>query len=192
MKFEEHEQVAKEYKLGGNYWRPEKGKNKIRLLSEFEVYGEHWIQGEKKSYACIGKDDCPRCKDGVKVSPRFLVWVLDRADGEVKLGQLGYSIIKQIGNLSKSDDWGYDGFPNYDIEIEKSGSGLDTEYFVTPTPNKDELDGATNAKMKGEMKDLKGIIGKMKEKAGGSPDVIQVNDDAPPPSEEIKVDDIPF
>ena len=40
------------------------------------------------------------------------------------------------------------------------------------------------------MKPLKGIIDRMKEKAGGSPSEIQA--DEPPIEDEVNVDDIPF
>ena len=44
MKFADHEKTAKEYKIGGKgFWTPEPGENKLRVLSGYEAYGNHWL-----------------------------------------------------------------------------------------------------------------------------------------------------
>lgn len=58
MKFQDYEEVAKKYKIGGGqFWRPQQGDNKIRILTTGEVIGSHFVQEDNKSYTCIGKDN---------------------------------------------------------------------------------------------------------------------------------------
>jgi len=123
-KFSDYEQVAKDNNIGAdnNYWRPMPGENRVRILSEFEAHGKHFIQEDNKSYECIGVDNgCVYCMAGLKPKPEFLMWVLDRKDGVVKLGQVGYSVVKAIGQLSRSEDWGFDELPEYDLVVTREG-----------------------------------------------------------------------
>lgn len=195
MKFQDYEEVAKKYKIGGGqFWRPQQGDNKIRILTTGEVIGSHFVQEDNKSYTCIGKDNgCKYCEAGDKPSVKFLFWVLDREDGEVKIGQVGYSVFKQLGELGKDDDWKFDGVPDYDVTIKRTGEKLKTEYFVQPTKNNEKLNDEENQKVKDTVKDLKEIVNKMKEKAGKSVDVnddMNVNNDDE--EEGINLDDVPF
>lgn len=193
-KFNEHEAVAKKYNIGGSslFWRPEKGENKVRILSEYEAYSSHFVNADKKSYMCL-KDDiaCTFCEQDIKSGVKFLLWILDRKSGEVKLAQLGYSIIKQIGELSCSEDWKFENIPDYDITIKKTGQGLETEYFVQPTPNKEPLTEEEKNEAHDKMKDLREIINGMKKKT-----VSQLGERSEPSepviSDEIKLEDIPF
>lgn len=173
MKFSQHGAVAKQYNIGGRFWKPESGDNRVRILSEFEVYGFHWDNKTKKGGICVNKENgCRFCEAGTKVTPKFLVWVIDRKPGGdgVTVAQFGYSIIKQIGELAKSEDWKFDRLPDYDITIRKKGEGLETEYFVQPTPTRRPLTEEEMGQAKEKMKPLADIIGKMKEKieSGGS------------------------
>ncbi len=70
-KFQDYEKTAKEYKIGGGeFWKLDPGMNRIRILSQYEVYGSHWIDADRRSYACIGQEEgCEYCKRGSKVSP---------------------------------------------------------------------------------------------------------------------------
>ena len=212
-KFADHEETAKKYNIGtggGSFWKPEPGNNRVRILSEYEAYGSHWIQADGRSYTCIGKDNgCQYCQSGEQPRAQFLMWVLVKtfdANGvetgsEVRLGQIGYSVIKQIGELAKDSDWGFDTLPPYDVVIKRVGEKLKTEYFITPTPDKSELTTDQQVMVDEVMKPVSEIIGKMKEKAGGEASTIQVDESGPmdkqtPPIQEddgeIKVDNIPF
>lgn len=189
VEFKDYKEVAKKYNIGGGgFWNPQPGENKIRILTVGEAIGNHFIKDEKKSYICIGKEDgCKFCNADLKPSVKFLFWVLDREDGDVKIGQVGYKIFQALGELATDKDWGFDRIPDYDVTIKRTGEKLETEYFVTPTPNRDPLTAEEQKKMDDTVKDLKEVISKMKEKVGGSPDVINVEDD-----EDTNVDDIDF
>jgi len=173
MKFADHEKTAKEYKIGGKgFWTPEPGENKLRVLSGYEAYGNHWVVADNRSYVCLGKDNgCVYCENekdkDCKTSRRsvkFLMWVLDRADGEVKIAQVGYSIIKQLGTLATSEDWAFDDIPPYDVVIKKTGEKLKTEYNVTPTKAEKPLTVDEQKVVDEEITDLSEVIEKMKTK----------------------------
>ena len=184
-KFSEYEQVAKDNNIGGgsDYWRPQPGANKVRILSEFEAHGKHFIQADNKSYECIGLEKgCVHCINGEKVKPEFLMWVLDRTDGVVKLGQVGYSVVKAIGQLSRSEDWGFIDLPEYDLIVNRDGEKMQTRYTVTPTPNKTPLTAEEEVLVKENVKDLKEIIEGYKKK---------VMDEMPNKEEDKKEEAVP-
>lgn len=199
-RFQDHERVAKENNVGGSgeFYRLEKGSNRIRILSEYEALGKHFIKGEKQPHICIGKDKgCEYCKMGNKPNVKFMIWILDRTDDQVKLAEFGYSIIKAIGELALSEDWAFETNPDYDIVIKKSGEGLETEYSVMPSPNRAALNTEIKEQVANKVKDVKEIVEKMKEKAGGGAsnnqegdqgDVYSSNGD----ESEVKIEDIPF
>ena len=178
-KFADHEKTAKEHKIGGrNFWSPEPGDNKIRVLSGYEAYGNHWVVKDNRSYVCLGKENgCVYCKDEAekdcktsKRSVKFLMWILDRVDAEVKIAQVGYSIIKQLGTLATSEDWAFDDIPPYDVVIKKTGEKLKTEYTVTPTKAEKPLVKEEQEKVDREMTDLLEVIEKMKAKVPDTED----------------------
>lgn len=143
MKFEDLKQVADQYNIGknsdGGWLHLETGDNKIRILSEYEVYAKHWIN--KKAQVCVGKDKgCAYCLSAdtdkkEKPSVKFLLWVIDRRDGKAKIAEFGWTIIKAIADLKEDDEYAFDVLPEYDINVKKTvkGSGTrpsDTEYTV--------------------------------------------------------------
>ena len=195
MKFTQHEEIAKKYNIGtGGFWRPESGKNRVRVISEFGVFGSHWIKKDNRSYTCVGSENnCVYCSNGDSPRARFLFWIIDRKDGQVKLAETGYSVIKQLGELGKSDDWGFSQAPDYDIVITKTGEALKTEYSVTPTPKRSKLSKEEEAVAIKIVKPIEDIIEKMKEKIGGaSGNTVQEVKEEEVAEDEVDVDNIPF
>ena len=92
------------------------------------------------------------------------MWVLDRKTDSIGLAQIGYQIIKSIGELANSSDWGFEGVPEYDIVITKTGELLKTKYTVTPTPNKDPLTPEVTQLVEATIKPVSEIILAMKKK----------------------------
>lgn len=121
----------------GGYLKLKQGENKIRIVSEAEVFGKHFKN--KKSTICLGKEICDLCIEGDKPKPSWLMWVIDRADGEIKMLEAGYQIISQVQKMAQSSEYGFEGLPSYDIIIQKEGEGLDTEYIATPARKDSDL-----------------------------------------------------
>jgi len=197
VEFKNHEKTAKEYKIGqGGFWRPEPGENKIRVLTAYEAYGSHWVNEGKKgrSYICIGKDNgCKYCKEGSKPTAKFLYWILDRKDGEIKLAETGYSVVKQLGELAMSDDWKFIGAPDYDVNIKKTGEGLETKYTVMPSPKRSKLTKEEQDIFDKTATPIEDIIEKMKEKAGKPSDTIDIDKEGKEDEDDdVNIDSIPF
>ena len=133
--------ISKKYNIGQSDWlNLQQGVNKIRIVSPFLDYGSHFNPTERKSLVCIGKDKgCPECAKGNTPRVQFLGWVIDRNDNKVKLLRIGYQIYKAISDLANSEEYGFESVPSYDITINKSGEGLDTEYSVIAARNNTEL-----------------------------------------------------
>jgi hypothetical protein len=143
------------------------GSNKIRIVSNFVDYGVHSVkyEGKYKSVVCVGKENgCFYCAEKLPVKIQFLGWVIDRKDGEVKLLKIGWTIAEKLRNLKESEDYGFKDLPDYDIDIIRTGEGLDTEYDVIPARKSTELTEEEKEKVLKNIKDPQEIIDKMKEK----------------------------
>ncbi len=191
--FDNLSEVKKNYgiKDSGDWMKLKDGSNKVRIVSDFADYGIHSIKdnGKYRSEVCIGKDNgCYYCSQGLPVKVQFLGWVIDRADNQVKLLRIGWVIASQIKAYQESEEYGFKDLPPYDIDIVRSGEGLETDYNVIParkdtplTPEEEEM----IAKM---VKDPKEIINKMKEKAKNEVLTELTSEEEPEPM----VDEIPF
>ncbi len=181
-KFSEFENIAKEHGQGGNsgeWFRPSEGESRIRILSdEFEVLAKHWIPSLNKSFVCYGKDKgCPHDsivkdkntgeekkihKPGIK----YLVWMIDRKDGKIKIGELPYSVTKLIASLKDNEEYGFSDVPSYDITIKRTKTGTaatDVEYNVIPA-RKDTVVTESELNEFNEKTSLTEIVQKMKDK----------------------------
>ena len=187
-----------------DWFRPLDGDNRVRVLSmdNTEVLPQHWIQSLKKSYACFGKDkgcpydtwaDVPVRENGQVVfqvdgktpvterklvhrpGKKYLLWIIDRKDGNVKIGEFTYGVVKSMcetfenykkqakeeGKIVSNDS------PWYDVTIKKSKKGpkkSDVEYTVIPERG-DTLLTEDEEKLTSNLEDLKMIVDKMKEKS---------------------------
>lgn len=154
-------------KTGSDWLNLKQGSNKVRIVSDFVDFGVHSIKegGKYKSVICIGKENnCPYCQQNIPVRVQFLGWVIDRTDGEVKLLKIGWTIFDKLTKLAQSPDYHFDDLPPYDIDIVRTGEGLDTEYTVIPARQDTILTPEEIEKIKAKVKDPQEIIDRMKEK----------------------------
>lgn len=208
-KFSDYEQVAKDQKLGSSDWYEFKdGENKLRIVSEFEVNAQHYVQEEKKNYSCIG-EFCEFCWKKVPRRVQFMGWAIDRASGSLVLVAVSYSVFKAIGALSKSEEYGFDSIPPYDIIVTKTGEKLETRYAVMPARKDTPLTAEEQAEI-AKLKSPLDIVNKMREKNPGRlmatakplPNgkilkdedipVVKSDEDEEDVQEKINPDDIPF
>jgi len=165
MKFQDYPDSEDKYGISGGDWMTlEAGDNKIRIVSEFMDYAEHYDNEKKRSFICLGKENCPYCQAGDKPRVRYLGWVIDRKDSKIKLLRIGHSIFKQIGVLAKDEEYGFEDLPEYDMTIKKTGTGLDTEYSVVPARNNSPLTETEKTEIEKTIKDPNEIIESMKQK----------------------------
>lgn len=100
------------YQPKSQFMKLVEGENKIRLVSEAEEFISEY---------------------NGKQSTRFVANVIDRADGAIKPFTFGSQIMGQLAALANGSEYGFDSLPPYDIIIHKTGSGMATEYKVTPS-----------------------------------------------------------
>jgi hypothetical protein len=140
--------AEEDFGLGkGQYFKVKEGANKIRLLSPCIPY-----QSEFKGQTNV----------------KFLCWIIDRVDGQIKLYFMPTTILNAIGGLQMSDDFGFEDVPMpYDITIMAKGAGTkEVEYTVVGarqnTPLTEQEQGEFNNKPS-----IDEVIEKLKEKQSG-------------------------
>lgn len=150
----------KGYVQGGDRFKIQEGANRVRLLTEPLAH--------RGSY---------------KGTPNFkwLVYVLDRKDGQVKLWFMPHIIFKTLRDYQRSEDFAFDEIPMpYDVTVNAKNAGTkDVEYTVMPSPKRSGLttDEQKQLSAKKPIEDVhRALIEKDMERAAES-----YSDEAPPP-----------
>lgn len=117
---------------GGGYLSrvPADGALTVRFLTEPDewiTYFEHY-DSVRKFYPCT--DDCPGCTEGDRPSARYLANAVDITETRVIPLVMPKSMAASV--LKKYDK--YATLLDRDYELSRTGTGLDTEYDVTPEP----------------------------------------------------------
>jgi len=115
----------------GVYYKLADGLNRLRIVSEPVDVWTSFNREEKTAKKYLSWDFAQNDPDA---KHRWAMWVIDRNDGKIKLAEFGALICKQIQGLANDPDYSFDIVPAYDIKITRSGSGLETEYVVAPSP----------------------------------------------------------
>lgn len=143
---------------GGDRFKLQEGANRIRLAAE-PVPHQGSFQG--------------------KPNFKWLSYVIDRSDKQVKLFFMPHTIFKAIRDLQKSEDYSFFEIPMpYDITIQAKGAGTkEVEYTVVPARQNTEL---TKAELEAiaKKKPLSEVHKALKEKEGPA---LDPTTDAPPP-----------
>lgn len=127
-------------KVSDKFFKIAEGQNKIRVISEPVPL---WVSFDKETKKAKKYLDEGIAKTDLQAKKRYCMWVIDRADGKVKMAEFGTSVMRQIQILALDDDYGFDSIPPYDLKITRAGGGMETKYTVTPMPKSDlsEADG---------------------------------------------------
>lgn len=169
---------------GGLFLKLEDGKPvKVRLGSEPYIFNSEYLGNVSTKYAWA---------------------VYNRSEDKGQVLQLPLTAFRMIQNIAADDDWGDP--TGYDITITRTGTGKETKYGVTPSPNKSEL--TTEQKELVSKVDVPKAIGgaiPLAEAVAGKPvpdpkpsdNASSSNDDKPPiesyeGNDEVNLDDIPF
>ena len=112
--------------------------NKEFMKRIYEEADKRGLKGETRK-KFVRKNGFEKLPWG-KVKQKYVIHVLDRETGEVKLLEKGNGLFKEIKKYAMNPEYGDP--RQYDITITRTGSGLNTEYTVTParqnTPLTDE------------------------------------------------------
>lgn len=131
---------------GGGFTKLEAGDNRMRILSSPLMLWIEWRDGKPIRHAFVNKDSKPvkggGQKDSVKHGWGLIIWNYKTEAIEVfELDK--QDIIAALTTYSKDEDWGHP--KNYDIVINKSGSGMETEYKFIAKPAKRVSDAIVTA-----------------------------------------------
>ena len=110
------------------------GRNLVRVLHKPKLFRSHWINSVQRSVNC--DTTCEICATGDKGKLAYMVNIIDRADGILKLWKLSLTLKQAIETIG--DDYGDP--INYDLIIVRKGTGFnDTKYTPLPTRESNAL-----------------------------------------------------
>lgn len=109
-----YQEAEKKYNLGkGEYFKPQEGQNRVRLVSECLPHQSFYKN---------------------QLTFKWLCQIIDRKDGQVKPYFMPNTIYRHIEALQLSEDYKFDEVPMpYDITINAKGAGT-KEVIYTTTP----------------------------------------------------------
>lgn len=141
---------ARENKEEVRFVKFNEGANNLRILDEEPVaVWKHWVQGANggkgMSIVCLGKN-CPMCEknksdkaNNLKTKDRiqrvFIINVYNRATKQVEVLEKGTTIFKTLATFHEQ----MGDLRNYDVNILKTGQGLNTAYTVIPVMKSPEV-----------------------------------------------------
>jgi len=157
----------------------------IRIVGNYKFFRQHWITKVNRSVICDGVN-CPICTAGSKGGLRYVVNILDRADGTLKLYEFGRRVKKAIEAIADL----YGDPTKYDLIITRKGMKMeDTTYTVIPAREETPLTEAEVALPKYDLEKLYVITPKEKVEAflRGETTVAKGKD----AEETVEADDLP-
>lgn len=119
---------------GSDFLKLVDGDNKIRIVSKPVKQLVFWEDGKKRVTTNPNEK-----VDGKGPRQSWTMYAIDRADGAVKLFTMGPSIAHALNELAGSPDYKFTDYPNYDLNIKRTGSGMETRYTVLPGRDVTEL-----------------------------------------------------
>lgn len=138
-------------KGGSNYFKPEKGENRVRILSK-PILG--WIDWHDKKPIRYRYNAKPaKSIDPAKPVRHFWAMIIWNYRAEaIQIMEITQATIQQsISSLAADPEWGNP--YGYDIKITRTGESLDTSYSVNPSPHKPLTEEIQMAiQVKGEIK----------------------------------------
>lgn len=132
---------------GGMFFKAQLGDNKVRIVSEPQkIYRPDYspLPGVKPAYCLTEKG----AVENKFKNTKFVMWIIDRADGTLKAAEFGPQIMGQIADLSDTDGYKFDTLPPYDLIIKKKKNGDKTEYAVIAYPTQTALTSEEEAAIK--------------------------------------------
>ena len=120
-----------------NYFKPQDGENRVRLLTDFHVGFMYWTADSKpvrlKKYPTKVPTDI-RGDSSIKEMWLCLVW--DYTTEKVAIWEITQATIQRsIYEYEKDEDYGDS--RSYDLKINRAGKELDTKYNVIASPPKE-------------------------------------------------------
>lgn len=164
-------------KSQGNYFKFIKGENRFRILSSAVTGFEYWNNDNKPVRSREGWEEKPadmRSDSQVKHFWAFVVWNYDAKKAQI-MEVTQKTIQYAIGAYVDNGKWGDP--TKYDLVVNRTGDGLETEYTVIAEPHS-EAPKADTSKI-----NLEALFNGEDPFSSTKPAY---------PTEEIKAEDVPF
>jgi len=132
----DNEQEAKVFSGPKNFVRlsMSEGEYSIRVLGAPKLYRYHWIDAVNRTVIC--GPDCELCLSGDRGQLRYVVNVIDRKDGVVKMWEFGRRVKASIMYIAEK----YGDPINYDLIVNRKGmKAEDTVYTILPAREENPL-----------------------------------------------------
>lgn len=179
------------------YFKVKNGDNRIRVVDRPSIIVSRF-DGKKFVGVCFeGAPYCADLPEGSRLNKKWKAWVIDRADGVMKLYDMPWKVADQLLTLSKNPEYAFNTDPwsmPYDVTINVTGAGtLEAEYAVIAARKETPLTEAEVAEYR-KKRSAADIVALVKEKARKEhEDKNSIQLDEPARSEDtISPDDIPF
>ncbi|MCP4551946.1 MAG: hypothetical protein GY834_07910 [Bacteroidetes bacterium] len=120
---------------GGGFTKLQTGDNRMRILSNPLMMWSIWLDGKPSRVPFSSEKPAKGGgqKDSVKHAWGLIIW--NYATEAIEVFELDkQDIIQALTSYAKDADWGHP--KNYDIIINKTGAGMDTEYKFIAKPAK--------------------------------------------------------
>ena len=151
----------------------ESGQFRFRILTKPKAMGTHFFGKGSKPAICYGiAEGCPfHTGDTDDATVKFNCYVLDRADGKIKIGELPYSVYGRVADFQENPELEWNGgeFPmpfdlitTYDKENKDNRQKYKTEFSIKRTPLSQEEE--TALKMKTDALTIEDYVEKRKNK----------------------------
>lgn len=179
-----------------DYFKVKEGANVVRILDEPAIIVSRFENGKFMGVCFEGAPYCTGLAEGERLHKKWKTWVIDRADGKVKLYDMPFTVAKEIRALLDNKDYTFDGFPMpFDLTISVKNAGkFEAEYSVLPARKDSALteDEIKAFKSKTPVLD---IINKAKanaKKEWEDKNTVQLDEPVEVAKDEPNPDDIPF
>lgn len=135
---------------GDNFEFEDEGVYRLRILHQPKIVATHFFGKGNPSVVCIGIDEgCPFHKgEDKKPSIKLVTYVIDRADGKVKMAELPLSLSYALNDLQQDSDFAFEGFPMpYDVKVTYDPDNNDpkAKYRLVASPKQEALTTAEEA-----------------------------------------------
>ena len=133
-----------------------KGDYKFRVLTDPVCLATHFFGKGQPSHICYGaKNGCPYHKpDEKSASRKYIMYIVDRKDGEVKLAEFPLSIIMSIADFQDDEDYSFDSYPMpYDVKVKYNPDEEDPKsiYKTLGAPQKEPVTTQEQEKLTDKM-----------------------------------------
>jgi hypothetical protein len=123
-------------KTSGSYMKFEEGMNKFRIVTDAVTGFEYWDTNNKPKRLREMPREIPKDIRGDSAIKHFWAFgVINRWNNQIQILEITQAgIMRDVTALFENPDWGDP--KGYDLNIQRTGKGLETKYTTQPSPHK--------------------------------------------------------